>query len=64
MIRLLLGGSPCTAFSIAQKNNRETQPNSGGRDYSGNIYLVAVSEDDEERYYPKYCPECGRKLHD
>lgn len=36
----------------------------GGRDYSGNIYLVAVGEDDEERYYPKYCPECGRKLQD
>ncbi len=35
----------------------------GGRNYDGNIYLVAVGEYDEERYYPKYCPECGRKLH-
>ena len=25
----LIGGSPCTHWSIAQKNNRETQPNSG-----------------------------------
>ena len=29
MIRLLIGGSPCTKWSIAQKNDRETQPNSG-----------------------------------
>lgn len=29
MIKLLLGGSPCTKWSIAQKNGRETQPNSG-----------------------------------
>lgn len=25
----LIGGSPCTKWSIAQKNDRETQPNSG-----------------------------------
>lgn len=24
MIKLLIGGSPCTYWSIAQKNNRET----------------------------------------
>ena len=29
MIKLLIGGSPCTKWSIAQKNGRETQPNSG-----------------------------------
>lgn len=29
MIKILLGGSPCTRWSIAQKNDRETQPNSG-----------------------------------
>ena len=29
MIKILLGGSPCTHWSIAQKNDRETQPNSG-----------------------------------
>lgn len=29
MIKILLGGSPCTKWSIAQKNDRETQPNSG-----------------------------------
>lgn len=26
MIKLLIGGSPCTYWSIAQKNNRETEP--------------------------------------
>jgi site-specific DNA-cytosine methylase len=25
-IKLLIGGSPCTHWSIAQKNNRETEP--------------------------------------
>ena len=29
MIRLLIGGSPCTHWSVAQTKNRETQPNSG-----------------------------------
>ena len=49
MIRLLLGGSPCTAFSIAQKNNRETQPNSGiGWELFKN-YLIA-----KEKFKPDY----------
>lgn len=26
MIKLLIGGSLCTHWSIAQKNNRETEP--------------------------------------
>lgn len=29
MIKILLGGSPCTHWSVAQKKDRETQPNSG-----------------------------------
>ena len=29
MIKLLIGGSPCTHWSVAQTKNRETQPNSG-----------------------------------
>lgn len=29
MIRILLGGSPCTHWSIAQKNDRETEPGAG-----------------------------------
>lgn len=29
MIKILLGGSPCTKWSVAQKKDRETQPNSG-----------------------------------
>lgn len=30
MIKLLIGGSPCTKWSIAQKNNRETKPSGIG----------------------------------
>lgn len=30
MIKILLGGSPCTYWSIAQKNNRETEPSGLG----------------------------------
>ena len=26
MIKILIGGSPCTHWSIAQTNNRETEP--------------------------------------
>lgn len=49
MIRILLGGSPCTAFSIAQKNNRETRPNSGiGWELFKN-YLIA-----KEKFKPDY----------
>lgn len=49
MIRILLGGSPCTQFSIAQKNNRETQPNSGiGWELFKN-YLIA-----KEKFKPDY----------
>lgn len=48
-MRILLGGSPCTAFSIAQKNNRETQPNSGiGWELFKN-YLIA-----KEKFEPDY----------
>ena len=49
MIRLLMGGSPCTKFSIAQKNDRETQPNSGiGWELFKN-YLIA-----KEKFKPDY----------
>ncbi len=40
MIRLLLGGSPCTFWSIAQKNNRETQAEGQGWELFKN-YLLA-----------------------
>jgi DNA (cytosine-5)-methyltransferase 3A len=30
-VKILLGGSPCTHWSIAQKNNRETEP--GGEEF-------------------------------
>lgn len=49
MIRLLLGGSPCTKWSIAQTNGRETQPNSGiGWELFLN-YKIAC-----EKYKPDY----------
>lgn len=49
MKRILLGGSPCTHWSIAQKNNRETQPNSGiGWELFKN-YLIA-----KEKFNPDY----------
>ena len=48
MIKLLLGGSPCTYWSIAQKNNRETEPSGLGWDLFEN-YLVA-----KEKFKPDY----------
>lgn len=49
MIRILLGGSPCTHWSIAQKKDRETQPNSGlGWELFLN-YKIAL-----EKYKPDY----------
>ncbi len=49
MIKILLGGSPCTKWSIAQKNDRETQPNSGlGWELFLN-YKIAL-----EKYKPDY----------
>ncbi len=40
MIKLLLGGSPCTYWSIAQKNNRETKAEGIGWELFRN-YLIA-----------------------
>lgn len=49
MIKILLGGSPCTHWSIAQKNGRETEPNSGlGWELFLN-YKIAL-----EKYKPDY----------
>lgn len=48
-MRILLGGSPCTKWSIAQTNNRETQPNSGiGWELFDN-YNIAL-----DKYKPDY----------
>lgn len=48
-IKILLGGSPCTHWSIAQKKDRETQPNSGlGWELFLN-YKIAL-----EKYKPDY----------
>lgn len=40
MIKLLIGGSPCTYWSIAQKNNRETEASGMGWELFKN-YLIA-----------------------
>ena len=48
MIKILLGGSPCTHWSIAQKNNRETQPEGLGWELFEN-YLIA-----KEKFKPDY----------
>lgn len=48
MIKLLIGGSPCTHWSIAQKNNRETEPEGIGWELFKN-YLIA-----KEKFKPDY----------
>lgn len=48
MIKLLIGGSPCTHWSIAQRNNRETKAEGLGWELFKN-YLVA-----KEKYKPDY----------
>lgn len=47
MIKLLIGGSPCTYWSIAQKNNRETEAAGLGWELFKN-YLIAKE---------KFCPD-------
>lgn len=47
-MKLLLGGSPCTHWSIAQTRNRETQPEGLGWELFRN-YLIA-----RERYAPDF----------
>ena len=48
MEKLLIGGSPCTHWSIAQKKNRETEPSGIGWDLFEN-YLIAL-----EKFRPDY----------
>lgn len=48
MIKLLIGGSPCTHWSIAQKNNRETKPEGLGWELFKN-YLIA-----KEKFKPDF----------
>lgn len=48
MIKLLIGGSPCTYWSIAQKNNRETEPSGIGWESFEN-YLIA-----KEKFKPDF----------
>lgn len=48
MIKLLLGGSPCTYWSIAQTKNRETEPSGLGWELFEN-YLIA-----KEKFKPDF----------
>lgn len=48
MIKLLIGGSPCTKWSIAQKNDRETKPEGIGWELFKN-YLIA-----KEKFKPDF----------
>ena len=48
MIKLLLGGSPCTHWSIAQTKNRETEPSGIGWELFEN-YLIAL-----DKFRPDY----------
>lgn len=48
MLRLLIGGSPCTHWSIAQTKNRETEPAGLGWELFLN-FLIAL-----EKYRPDY----------
>ncbi|MBR0189836.1 MAG: DNA cytosine methyltransferase [Clostridia bacterium] len=48
MIKLLIGGSPCTYWSIAQKNNREVKAEGLGWELFNN-YLIA-----KEKFNPDY----------
>lgn len=34
------------------------------KDENDKVYIYGCGDDYTENYYPKYCPECGRKLHD
>lgn len=33
-----------------------------GPDEDGNLRMYASGENESDNYYPKFCPECGRKL--
>ena len=48
MIKLFIGGGPCTFWSIAQKNNRETEPKGFGWELFEN-YLIA-----KEKFKPDF----------
>lgn len=48
MIRILMGGSPCTHWSIAQSKNRETEPSGIGWELFKN-FLIA-----KEKYKPDF----------
>lgn len=48
MIKLLIGGIPCTHWSIAQKGDRETEPSGIGWDLFRN-YLVAKERKEREK---------------
>lgn len=35
-----------------------------GVDRNGRIAIIGCGDDYTDHYYPKFCPECGRRLHE
>lgn len=35
-----------------------------GKDENDKVIMYGYGDGKTDLYYPKYCPECGRKLHD
>jgi len=35
-----------------------------GKDENDKVVMYGYGDGKTDLYYPKYCPECGRKLHD
>lgn len=40
MIKLLIGGSPCTFWSVAQRKHRETEPDGMGWELFKNYLII------------------------
>lgn len=60
-----IDGEPSKKFSYADGLDVVNGPWIGLSRYfdiNGKPYLMATAEEDTDRYYFKYCPECGRKI--
>ncbi len=60
MVKFLIGGSPCTHWSIAQSKNRETAAAGIGWELFRN-YLIA-KEKFKEAFRMSICRGCGREI--
>lgn len=54
MIKLLIGGSPCTFWSVAQRKHRETEPNGMGWELFKN-YLLAREKFSPDLRFETHC---------